>query len=149
MSVVRLAGDTNLALLSRLANSLLCIKDQLKHELKQGTAVAHNPDGRGGTSVADRDLVRGKLVGAQFQQAVRNDAQVNTVKLLRRAPPELAQICDEMLQAQGFVVNSLNLPPKRSRQIAMRTGNFAESENRGERIVDLMRDSGNQLAQGR
>lgn len=44
VSIIGSARNVNLAFLSRLADGLLGIENQLKHELKQRVAIPHDPN---------------------------------------------------------------------------------------------------------
>ena len=146
--VVPRADDQDAAAVGR-QHRLLGVDDQVQQHLLHLVAVGEHLRQAGGERVDDRDVRDALLVGAQRERLAHDLVHVH--HRARRLPlaREGQQVADDARGALGFAEDRLEAAADRLVERRALRQALGPAEDRRERVVQLVRDAGDRLAERR
>src|SRR6516165_9350495 len=94
------------------------------------------------------DTAAMEIIGAQLHGAVQDGVELDRLALRRHGTGEGEQVLHDLFGALRLLQDDAQVLAGALRYIGILEKQIGKAENRGKRVVDLMGDTGNQLAHG-
>ena len=141
-------ADTDFTVVSRFLNRVISVIQDVQEYLLELLGVAHGTFEVLIELLAHFNAMTGKIVAAQFDGLPQDVIQVDGFPLGRPLPCKAEQVLDDFFGALRFMKDDLQVLAGRRWHVRIFEQQVRKTENRGERIIDLMRDAGNQAPDG-